>query len=165
MHETNKRKLNRLVETFLECHSTSPGQRRCTQTCSSQQRTVRSQSNWNSNLEGLAISSQDSLAQAILLVQCTAVGLDAIEGRLRKSVQYRGQPRSRPPEPHPVLHLVPPVLHMVLLQHQHRQWIKPRKLPIPLEKPATKLQHHVFKNLGVSGGISAETENNNIEKR
>ena len=38
----------------------------------------------------------------------------------------------------PKLHLVPPVPNMVLLQHQHRQWIKPRKLPIPLEKPVPK---------------------------
>ena len=29
------------------------------------------------------------------------------------------------------------LLLMVLLQHQHRQWIKIRKLPIPLEMPVT----------------------------
>ena len=39
---------------------------------------------------------------------------------------------------HLMLHLVPPVLHMVLLQHQHRQWIKARKLQIPLQKPGDK---------------------------
>ena len=58
MRETNMRKLNRLV------HSTSPGQRRCRHPCNSQPRTVRSLSNWNSNLEGLTTSSQ------VLLPSC-----------------------------------------------------------------------------------------------
>ena len=146
MRETNMRKFNRLIETFHQSWS----EKMLPALLASLQLSTK---DGKAKLElqfgrpGLTTSSKVSLQQAILLVHRTAVGLAVLKGRHRKSGQDGGgQLCSRLPVQ---------LLLMVLLQHQHRQWIKTRKLPIPLEKPVTHMP--IVQN----PGFSAETKNNN----